>query len=164
MIGPLAILAFFALTAGFLGPWTFDFLAPVFAGQVPAHHDDPLLESFAVFAGLGGIVTAALIYLTGKDRLEFAKEMLMPVYELLYRKYFIDEIYDLLLVKPTRAIGKFLVERGEKDGIDFAVDQVGRKVHEVSSGISAWQSGNVRVYALNMVAGIIVILVFVIFL
>ncbi len=164
MVGPLAILGFFALTAGFLGSWTFEFLAPVFGGHVPVHHDDALLESIAVIVGVGGIVTAALIYLTGKDRLKFAKEMLMPIYDLLYRKYYIDEIYDFLLVKPTRAIGIFMVERGEKGGIDFAVDLVGSKVREASYGISLWQSGKVRVYALNMVGGIVAILLLVIFL
>jgi NADH-quinone oxidoreductase subunit L len=164
MIGPLVILAFFALTAGFLGPWAFDFLAPVFGGHVPAHHDDALLESIAVFAGIGGIITAVLIYLTGKDRLEFAKDMFLPIYDLLYRKYYVDELYDLFIVKPTRAIGSFLHERGEKDGLDFAVDQVGDKVREASWGISIWQSGKVRVYALNMVAGLVTILLFVIFL
>ena len=75
-----------------------------------------------------------------------------------------DEIYDFFIVKPVKAMGAFMEERAEKDGIDFTVDQVGEQVREVSRGISIWQSGNVRLYALNMVAGLVTILLFVVFL
>jgi NADH-quinone oxidoreductase subunit L len=67
-------------------------------------------------------------------------------------------------VKPTKAIGAFLEEKAEKEGIDFAVDQIGFQIKEVSRGISVWQSGRVRNYALNMIAGMVVILLFVVFL
>ncbi len=163
MAGPLAVLAFFALMAGVLGPWTFEFLAPVFGGQVPLHHDDALLESIAVLAGIGGILTAVAIYQIGAERMKFAMEMMMPVHELLYRKYYVDEIYDFLIVKPVKAIGAFMEAKAEKEGMDFAVNQVGAKVLEASRGLSAWQSGRIRTYALNMVAGIVTILLFVIF-
>ena len=53
--------------------------------------------------------------------------------------------------------------KAEKEGMDFAVDQVGAKVREASRGISIWQSGRIRTYALNMVAGIVTILLLVIF-
>ncbi len=90
--------------------------------------------------------------------------MLAPLYDALYNKYYVDEIYDFLLVKPVKGIGRFLEERAEKQGIDFSVDQVGEQTREVSRGISIWQSGKVRIYALNMVAGMVTILLFVIFL
>lgn len=55
-------------------------------------------------------------------------------------------------------------EKAEKQGIDFAVDEVGFQVKEVSRGISFWQTGRIRTYALNMVAGMVIILLFVVFL
>ena len=115
-------------------------------------------------AGLIGIIGAAGFYMTGKDRLAFAKQMLAPVYDLLFNKYYIDEIYNFLIVKPVRATGLFLEKRAEKLGIDFSVDQVGVQILEVSRLISAWQSGKVRVYAFNMIVGVVVILTFVVFL
>jgi len=127
------------------------------------HHDDAMLEIIAVAAALGGILTAVAIYMTGKDQLAFAKQMLAPIYEALFNKYYVDEIYDFLIVKPVKGIGKFMEERAEKQGIDLSVDQVGKQVREVSRGISLWQSGKVRIYALNMVAGMVTILLFVIF-
>ena len=164
MTVPLMVLAGFSLLGGVLGPWTHEFLSPVFDGAMPMHHDDAMLEIIAIAAALGGILSAVVIYMTGKDQLAFAKQMLAPIYEALFNKYYVDEIYDFLIVKPVKGIGKFLEERAEKLGIDFSVDEVGRQVREISRGISFWQSGKVRIYALNMVAGMVTILLFVIFL
>lgn len=163
MTTPLIVLAGLSLLGGFLGSWAHEFLSPVFSGVVPMHHDDAMLEIIAIAAALGGILTAVAIYMTGKDQLSFAKQMLAPIYEALFHKYYVDEIYDFLIVKPVKAIGKFMEERAEKLGIDFSVDQVGEQMRALSRGLSFWQSGKVRIYALNMVAGMVTILLFVIF-
>jgi len=163
MAAPLMILAFFALVMGFSAHWVDQFLGPVF-GATAHHYEDAALETVAVLAGLGGILTAGVVYMTSKDKLEFAKQALAPVYDVLFNKYYIDEIYDFLIVKPVRAIGAFLEQKVEKEGVDFVVDEVGSQVREVSRGISFWQSGNVRTYALNMLVGLVTILMFVVFL
>ena len=163
MIAPLGLLAFLSLTAGFGGGMIDDFLATYFGTHMP-HPDDVLLETIGLSAGLIGIVGAVVFYMTGKDRLEFAKQILAPLYDLLFNKYYVDEIYDFLIVKPTRATGAFLEKRAEKLGIDFAVDQVGFQTREVSRLISFWQSGSVRLYAFNMIVGVVTILMFVVFL
>jgi NADH-quinone oxidoreductase subunit L len=75
----------------------------------------------------------------------------------------VDEIYDFLIVRPTKAIGAFLEQKGEREGIDFVVDQVAVQVKETSHIISLWQSGKVRAYALNMIVGVVTILMFVVF-
>ena len=163
MAVPLVILAVLALGGGFLSPLVDSFLAPVFGREVHHFHDG-IFETIALLAGIGGIATAALVYQVSKDRIELLKEAFAPLYDLLFHKYYVDELYDLLIVKPTKAIGSFMEERAEKRGIDFAVDEVGFQVKEVSRGISFWQTGRVRTYALNMVAGMVIILLFVVFL
>ena len=162
MAAPLLILAFFALVMGFAAPAVDAFLSPVF-GREMVHYHDSFLETIAVIAGIGGIITAGLIYLTGQDKLEFAKQAFAPLYDLVYNKYYVDEIYDFLIVKPVRAIGGFFEEKVEREGIDRAVDEVGAGVREVSYGISLWQSGKVRSYALNMIVGVVTVLLFVVF-
>jgi len=161
MIVPLLVLAVLALLGGVLGPWVDSFLAPVF-GHV-AHPHDNALETIALVAGLGGIATAGLLYMVSKQRLDFFKEALAPLYDLLFHKYYVDEIYDYLIVRPTKAIGAFLEQKAEREGVDFTVDQVGLQIKEVSHVISLWQSGKVRSYALNMVVGVVTILLFVVF-
>ena len=163
MVLPLIILAIFALGGGLLSPLVDGFLAPVFGREVHHFHDG-LLETIALIAGIGGIATAVLVYQISKDRIELMKEAFAPLYDLVFHKYYIDEIYDFLIVNPTKAIGAFMEEKAERQGIDFADDEVGFQVKEVSRGISFWQTGRIRTYALNMVAGMVIILLFVVFL
>jgi NADH-quinone oxidoreductase subunit L len=151
-----------ALFGGVLAPWVDSFLAPVF-GYTVVHHHDTVLETIAVIAGIGGIATAGLLYLVSKDRLSLFKEAIAPLYDLLFNKFYVDEIYDFLIVRPTKAIGAFLEQKGEREGIDFAVDKVAAQVKETSHIISLWQSGKVRAYALNMIVGVVTILMFVVF-
>ncbi len=163
IVGPLLALAGLALVGGGLGPWTHEFLGPVFGAESP-HYHDAMLETVTVVIGLGGILIAVLIYFTSSDRLEFAKQAFAPLYDLLFNKYYVEEIYDFLIVKPTKATGAFLEEKVEKYGIDYAVDELGRQVREVSGLVSLWQSGKVRTYALSMMAGLVTVLMFVVFL
>ena len=127
-------------------------------------YEDSMLEAIVVLAGLGGILIAGIVYMTSKDKLEFAKQALAPIYDVLFNKYYIDEIYHFLIVKPVRAIGAFFEQKVEKEGIDYVVDQVGTQVRGISQGISFLQSGKIRTYALNMVVGMVAILLFVVFL
>ncbi|MBT6595120.1 MAG: NADH-quinone oxidoreductase subunit L [Nitrospina sp.] len=161
MVAPLLVLAALALLGGVLGPWVDSFLAPVF-GHV-AHPHDNALETIALIAGIGGIATAGLLYMVSNQRLDLFKEALAPLYDLLLHKYYVDEIYDYLIVRPTKAIGAFLEQKAEREGVDFTVDQVGLQIKEVSHVISLWQSGKVRSYALNMIVGVVTILMFVVF-
>ncbi|MBT3509833.1 MAG: NADH-quinone oxidoreductase subunit L [Nitrospina sp.] len=162
MVVPLLILAALALLGGVLGPWVDSFLAPVF-GHVVEHSHDAVLETIALVAGIGGIATAGLLYMVSKDRMDLVKEAMAPIYDLLFHKYYVDEIYDFLIVRPTKAIGAFMEQKVEREGLDFTVDQVGLQVKEVSHVISLWQSGKVRAYALNMIVGVVTILLFVVF-
>ena len=163
MAAPLMILGALALFSGILGPWVDNFLSPVF-GHAVEHHHDGALETIAMIAGIGGIATAGLLYMVSQDRMSLIKEALAPLYDLLFHKYYVDEIYDFLIVRPTKAIGSFMEQKAEREGIDFVVDEVGLQVKEASHGISLWQSGKVRTYALNMVVGMVTILLFVVFL
>jgi len=162
MVVPLLILSALALLGGALGPWVDSFLAPVF-GHVHAHVHDNVLESIALVVGIGGIAIAGVLYMVSKQRLDLFKEALAPLYDLLLHKYYVDEIYDFLIVRPTKAIGAFLEQKAEREGIDFIVDQIGVQTKELSRGIGLWQSGRVRVYALNMIVGMVTILLFVVF-
>ena len=140
MAVPLLVLASLALFSGLLGPWVDSFLAPVF-GHVVEHHHDNVLETIAVLVGVGGIATAALLYMVSEDRMSLVKEALAPLYDLLFNKFYVDEIYDFLIVRPTKSIGAFTEQKAEKEGIDFIVDEVGEQVKDVSRVISVWQSG-----------------------
>ena len=76
---------------------------------------------------------------------------------------FMSTKFMILIVRPTKAIGVFLEQKAEKEGIDFGIGEVGLQIKQTSHIISLWQSGKVRAYALNMVVGMVTILLFVVF-
>ena len=166
MTYPLLILAFFAIFAGFGAPLAHSFLAPVFGNVVPEHHTNTIIEIIAVGVALSGIAVAAMLYAGGvvEEKSGGLKDLVAPIQDLLFRKYYIDELYDVLIVQPVKQTGYFIWNTGEKKGIDFVVDQLGDQVKEVSRNLSLWQSGKVRIYALNMIVGVVSILIFVVFL
>ncbi|RPI28976.1 MAG: NADH-quinone oxidoreductase subunit L [Chloroflexota bacterium] len=132
---PLVVLSIFAIGAGWVGvPEHFPGLGGLlpnwfheFVGSTLAEHPEavafsivPLLTSLVV--ALGGLFLGWLVYrnvtVGAVDPLEKA---LGPVYRFLQRKYYVDEIYNLFLVRPTNWIAETFVykflDRGVIDGI-----------------------------------------------
>ncbi len=131
---PLAILAFFAVTFGWVGiPEHF----PVLGGILPNWFHGvayalphppkgiefnwfPLIVSLVV--ALGGLSLGWLVYRNVKAGQEDPlKKPLGPIYTLLQNKYYFDELYDLIFVKPAMWISETLsykwMDRGLIDGI-----------------------------------------------
>ncbi|MDE3213724.1 MAG: NADH-quinone oxidoreductase subunit L, partial [Bacteroidota bacterium] len=74
-------------------------------------------------------------------------------------KFYVDEIYEAVFVKPLKAFSGFLGNVVEKSGIDALVNAVGRGVNYSSRQIRLLQSGLVGNYILLMVAGLILLLI-----
>jgi NADH-quinone oxidoreductase subunit L len=81
------------------------------------------------------------------------------LYQFLLNKWYFDEIYDFLFVRPALALGRFLWKRGDGNVIDGFLNGV-------AMGIVPWftrlagkaQSGYVFTYAFAMVLGIVVLI------
>lgn len=82
------------------------------------------------------------------------------VVTLISKKYFVDEIYDMLVVKPILWISQFLHRFVELRFIDRMVDGVGQIVVRTGNTLRFIQTGNVGFYMFIMVLGIILILFF----
>ncbi len=80
-----------------------------------------------------------------------------PVHRLLYRKYYIDELYDIIFVRPLRKLGEFCyaLDRYVINGILWIVAAVPRLIGFFLKG---WQTGAMQGYAMGMVVGLVVIL------
>jgi NADH-quinone oxidoreductase subunit L len=83
---------------------------------------------------------------------------LNPVHQLLYRKYFVDELYDKIIVKPLYRMASMLDSLVERLGIDRLVNSVGDSVVDGSSVMRLLQTGNIGFYVFAMVVGIILML------
>jgi NADH-quinone oxidoreductase subunit L len=163
---PLWVLAILAVFAGFLGiPAVMAphahvlerFLEPVLAGKegVGGHE----LSAGTEWGLMGASVVLALIgtfVAVGKFSKKPELEDATGFGKVLANKWYVDELYNALIVKPLDLLSQFLVFI-EKNVIDAIVNGVGRSVQYGSRQLRLLQSGQVGGYVLLMVVGILVL-------
>jgi NADH-quinone oxidoreductase subunit L len=111
------------------------------------------LAPFIMF--LGGLGLAYLFYVQRPDLPKRLAEVNQPVYQFLLNKWYFDELYDLLFVRPAIYFGRFLWRRGDGWLIDgLGPDGVSARVLDVTRGIVRLQSGYVYHYAFAMLLGV----------
>jgi NADH-quinone oxidoreductase subunit L len=174
MVVPLVILAVLAAVGGYvglpkvlgLGSAVDEFLHPVFAGaQVlePATSSATLewvLILVSVLAAAIGFFVAYWLYIRNWGAAERWTKSAQGLYDLLYNKYYVDEAYTEVIVKPLRILGEALADAVEMRGIDGAVNGLARLVSLAGEGLRRVHTGLVRNYALAMLAGVVAVLVY----
>jgi NADH-quinone oxidoreductase subunit L len=175
MLGPLVILAvlstiggWFALPAFFGGPDHFaNFLGPVFggresveaAGEGAAYQIELILAGVAVSTALIGLGVAYWLYLKRPGKADDLAKSLKPVYTTLLNKYYVDELYAAVVVKPLLWIStNVLWKATDVAGIDGAVNGIADGTTAIGDGIRHAQSGNTRSYAVWVVVGAMVVI------
>ncbi|MFC2030808.1 NADH-quinone oxidoreductase subunit L [Chloroflexota bacterium] len=173
MIVPMVILALFAAFVGYLGlpaglgvGHAIDiFLAPVFADTTLAQHAaaSPALEwgltLTSVLVAGAGILAAYWIYVRRWGLAARMTKNARWLYDIIDHKYYVDEAYDEVFVKPLRALAAVLADVVEP-GIDGSVDGLGRLTSLAGEGLRRLQTGLVRNYALAMLAGVVAVLAY----
>ena len=156
MTAPLMALAALSLAGGQID--VPGFLEPMFP-RAEAHHDFALV-AISVGAGAAGIALAWLLYIL-RPALAGALEARSGfLHRLLYGKYFVDEIYDAVVVWPIERISRKLLWRGVDVGlIDGTVNGVGNRAQGIGGLLRQLQSGYIRSYAVWVLAGAILLLV-----
>jgi len=77
------------------------------------------------------------------------------LYEFLLNKWYFDELYDAILVQPTKALGRFLWKKGDGFVIDgFGPDGVSARVLDITRATVRLQSGYLYHYAFAMLIGV----------
>jgi NADH-quinone oxidoreductase subunit L len=173
MTFPLMVLAFGSLTVGAYFEWTHGFarfleatpsLAYLLTKQggtavePSARHQDLALVS--TMLTLFGIVLAAFFYLGSRQKAaRLARAMdVFGLYSLSYGKFFFDQIYNAFVVWPLLGVA-WLAAWFDRWVIDGLVDLMGGVPKVVGAGLRPAQNGLVQLYALLMVAGLVVLLV-----
>ncbi|PTQ99245.1 NADH dehydrogenase subunit L [Mucilaginibacter yixingensis] len=77
-----------------------------------------------------------------------------------YNKFYVDELYDLIIRRPLDWLSDFFYKVIEKLGIDGLVNGIGAGPVEASKGLRLLQTGNVGFYIFMMVVGIVAILLY----
>lgn len=117
------------------------------------------LSTAPFWLSVAGIFTAWFLYSARTEIPEKIKYTLFPLYQLLDRKYYIDELYSWLFAGGTRTIGNTLWKYGDIKLIDgFFVNGTARIVAFTASMVRRFQTGYIYHYAFTMIVGIFVIL------
>jgi NADH-quinone oxidoreductase subunit L len=161
---PLMILAVGAVAAGWVGippilgggAHFAEFLKPVvghpeFHGT---HAEEWAVMSLSTGIALFGIVVAAFLYLRKTDLPERIAKSFSGVYNLLYHKYYIDELYNYTIIKPTMWIASnVLVAVTDAKMIEGIVNGVPGAIGKFSEKLRRIQTGLAQHYGIFMAAG-----------
>ena len=115
-----------------------------------------VVSSIVAIVGIG---LAAFIWLKRREIADAIAARFPGMYRLLLNKYYVDEIYDAVIVQPIKRFSTTALWRGVDVGlIDGAVNGVGTAVRQMGDVLRRLQTGSVRSYAVSFVVGVIVVL------
>jgi NADH-quinone oxidoreductase subunit L len=166
MRAPLVILALLSICGGWIGIESFSaYLAP----SVGLHstvssnpHLELILTIFAVLAALEGWLIADKYYRRKTERPAQLAAAMPASYKLLAHKYYVDELYDAVLVKPLFATSRYVLGWVVDTAILGGIAWLLAGIANLSGAIlQRWQSGNLRSYAAWLTAAAAVVLLFV---
>ena len=162
---PLVILAILSIIGGFVGVPELlikggdqlgAFLSPVIAaqeGHTVSHSTEYMLMAVSTV-----LVLAMIIFAWFKFR-NYQRREASGFGKLLENKWYVDELYEKVIVQPLHRLGGFLNSVIENKVIDGFVNGVGRAVNYGSRQLRLLQSGQVANYVLLMVASMVVLFV-----
>jgi len=133
------------------------FLHPVLG----AHHEPHvslLVKYLPTVVSLGSIVLAYRIYVRDPRMADRIARQFAGIRRLLMNKYYVDELYNAVVVRPLLAWSNWLWRVWDTLVIDQAVNGAARTVEANGSWLRLWQTGNVQSYALSFLLGAMVIL------
>jgi NADH-quinone oxidoreductase subunit L len=167
MLVPLYILAVGALFAGFL---FHDFFIGEAYGEfwkaalftLPDNHilhdfhDVPMLVKLAPFiAMIAGFLVAYQFYIRSPETPRRLAAQHRGLHAFLLNKWYFDELYDFLFVRPAKRLGHFLWKKGDGWLIDgFGPDGVSARVIDVTNRMVKLQTGYLYHYAFAMLIGV----------
>jgi NADH-quinone oxidoreductase subunit L len=169
MIAPLGVLALGAIFAGMI--WYAPFFGTTaevnewFAGSIlmvegnttlrDAHYVPIWVKMSPFVAMVFGLALAFQFYIRRPDLPGKLAENQRPLYLFLLNKWYFDEIYDAIFVKPAKGLGRFLWKKGDGSVIDGGINGLAMGVVPFFTRIAGRaQSGYIFHYAFAMVIGI----------
>ena len=173
---PLIVLAILAVVGGWIGiPEVLmhgghrleTFLEPIFANsnQIAVKHDlSHATEYVLMGVSVGGALIALLFAWKKFSQYQKAEVNETGIGKVMANKWYVDELYDKIIVQPLHSLATFFNQVVEKNVIDGLVNGVGKAVNYGSRQIRLLQSGLVGNYILLMVIGMLVLFIIQLFL
>ncbi len=135
------------------------FIAPENTVLHEAHYVPKWVKLSPFVAMVIGLLTAMWFYIWNPEMPKRLAEVQRPLYLFLLNKWYFDEIYDAIFVRPAKALGRFLWKRGDGNVIDGAINGVAMGIVPFFTRLAGRaQSGYIFTYAFAMVIGIVVLI------
>ena len=171
MLGPLLFLAIGAIFSGyffkemFIGHHSNDFWkSSIFFLEEIKHETIPLW--FLILTPVLVVISIPISYyyfISNTKILEEFKNTNLPLYNFLLNKWYIDELYEYLFVKPVKKIGSFFWKQGDIGFIDkFGPDGISKLIKKLSDKAGIFQTGFIYDYAFVMLIGLSILLTYLI--
>ncbi len=168
MTVPLMTLAGLAVVGGLVGFPIIkgankfkEFLAPSITPLVHEVHSPAWFEitmmAFSMAVAIAGIYMAYKFYMKRPELPEKVIEKIPVIYDLVYHKYYVDEIYDAAVVEPIKNGSDFLWHGVDETVIDGAVNGSATTVGWLSSQLRKLETGFVQSYALAILIGAVLV-------
>ncbi len=171
MLLPLFLLSIGAIFAGFIfketliGHHSGDFWqSSIFFLNEIKHDSVPLwLLLITPILVVISIPISFYYYVSNTKILEEFKKTNLPLYNFLLNKWYIDELYEIIFVKPAKKVGKFLWKKGDQGIIDrFGPDGISKFIKILSNKAGLFQSGFIYDYAFVMLIGLSMLITYLI--
>ncbi|MTD93425.1 NADH-quinone oxidoreductase subunit L [Hyphomicrobium sp. xq] len=174
MLVPLAVLALGAVVAGaatpfFIGEGQHEFWGKaIFNGEhnhiLHAMHEVPNWVPWsATIAMAAGFVIAYLYYIAAPSLPAATAKAFRPLYLFFLNKWYFDELYDRIFVRPTFWLGNFLWKVGDIKIINGLIDGTAAAVYGVTQRTVRIQTGYIYHYAFAMLIGVALLVSYVMF-
>ena len=163
MLIPLIFLALGALFAGYafkelmIGHQYLDFWKKsIFFIKEIEHLHLPLWLLFSTpVLVIIAIPLSYYLYIKNTDILSGVRKLNEPLYNFLLNKWYFDELYEVIFVKPLKLIGSFLWKKGDQNTIDrYGPDGFSKIIKYLSNKAVKFQSGYIYDYAFVMLLGL----------
>jgi NADH-quinone oxidoreductase subunit L len=163
MLIPLAILGAGSLFAGyffkdlFIGKDSGEFwqTSIFFLNEIKHDHIPLWLLTTTPTIVILAIPISYYYFIKNTNILENFKKVNLPLYNFLFNKWYIDELYEIIFIKPIKNIGMFLWKKGDEGTIDkFGPNGVSKLIKLISNKAVQFQSGYIYDYAFVMLIGL----------
>ena len=136
-----------------------------YPGLLPSFGHDTTLEIILIVVSVAialiGIFLAGRVYSGEALAAERLRQSWGGLHRLLANKYFVDELYDAMVVRPIKSVSDMFWRIVDVRGIDGAVNGVGTFMRSTGDELRRWQTGLAQNYAVAIVIGTLLILAFV---
>ncbi len=122
-----------------------------------AHHGPHWVAQVPTLAGVIGIALAIFLY-GYRSKVPGRVASALPfLYRLSLNKFYIDELYAAVFVRPALKLAAVFAQKGDRETIDYyGPDGAARLSSRIATRLSAWQTGFVFHYAALMIVGVVV--------